>query len=64
MSGLMVLSLRPANGGARFRALTLQADFYHIDLRAVTAILDPQFLIDHEDQFPGQVIRGPLNRPG
>src|SRR4029077_14501271 len=24
---------------------------------------DPQFLINHEDQFPGQVIRGPSTGP-
>jgi iron complex outermembrane receptor protein len=45
------------------QGLTLQADFYHIDLRAVTAMLDPQYLINHEDQFPGQVIRGPSTGP-
>src|SRR5207248_10969090 len=45
------------------QGLTLQADFYHIDLRSVTAILDPQFLIDHDDQFPGQVILGPSTGP-
>jgi hypothetical protein len=42
----------------------LQADFYHIDLRAVTVVLDPQFLVNHEDEFPGQVIRGPSTGPG
>ncbi len=26
--------------------------------------LDPQFLVNHEDQFPGQVIRGPSTVPG
>ena len=25
--------------------------------------MDPQFLINHEDQFPGQVIRGPSTGP-
>jgi len=50
--------VEPASG------LTLQADFYHIDLRAVTVQLDPQFLVNHEDQFPGQVHPRPLNRPG
>jgi len=41
------------------RGLTLTADFYHIDIRAVTLQLDPQFLVDHQAQFPGQVVRGP-----
>jgi iron complex outermembrane receptor protein len=46
------------------QGLTLSADFYHIDIRAVTVQLDPQFLVDHESQFPGQVIRGPPTDPG
>jgi iron complex outermembrane receptor protein len=37
--------------------LTLSADFYHIDIRGVSVSLDPQFLILHESEFPGQVIR-------
>ena len=45
------------------RGLTLSLDFYHIDLRAVTITLRPQFLINHEDEFPGQVIRGPSTGP-
>jgi iron complex outermembrane recepter protein len=54
----------PGKWWSPLQGLTLQADFYHIDLRAVTAVLDPQFLVDHEDQFPGQVIRGPSTGPG
>jgi iron complex outermembrane recepter protein len=53
----------PGKWWSPLQGLTLQADFYHIDLRAVTAMLDPQYLIDHEDQFPGQVIRGPSTGP-
>jgi iron complex outermembrane recepter protein len=49
----------PGKWWSPLQGLTLQADFYHIDLRAVTVQLDPQFLVNHEDQFPGQVIRGP-----
>src|SRR4029077_14651234 len=48
----------PGKWWSPLQGLTLQADFYHIDLRAVTVVLDPQFLVIHEDQFPGQVIRG------
>ncbi len=55
--------ITPGKWWSPLQGLTLQADFYHIDLRAVTAILDPQFLINHEDQFPGQVIRGPSTGP-
>ena len=53
----------PGKWWSPLQGLTLQADFYHIDLRSVTAILDPQFLVNHEDQFPGQVIRGPSTGP-
>src|SRR4030095_15731040 len=53
----------PGKWWSPLQGLTLQADFYHIDLRSVTAILDSQFLVDHEDQFPGQVIRGPPTGP-
>lgn len=45
----------PLNG------LTLSADFYHIDIRGVTLQLDSQFLVQHESQFPSQVVRGPGN---
>jgi len=49
----------PAKWWSPLQGLTLQADFYHIDLRAVTVQLGPQFLVNHEAQFPGQVLRGP-----
>ena len=55
--------ITPGKWCSPLQGLTLQADFYHIDLRAVTAVLDPQFLINHEDQFPGQVNRGPSTGP-
>ena len=53
----------PGKWWSPLQGLTLQADFYHIDLRGVTASLDPHYLIDHEDQFPGQVVRGPSTGP-
>ena len=53
----------PAKWWSPLQGLTLTAGFYHIDLRGVTAQLDPQYLVDHEDQFPGQVIRGPSTGP-
>jgi iron complex outermembrane receptor protein len=49
----------PAKWWSPLQGLTLSADFYHIDLRAVTVQLDPLFLVFHEDQFPGHIIRGP-----
>jgi iron complex outermembrane recepter protein len=55
--------LTPGKWWSPLQGLTLQADFYHIDLRAVTVVLDTQFLVNHEDQFPGQVIRGESTGP-
>ena len=54
----------PGKWWSALQGLTLAADFYHIDIRGVTLQLDPQFLVDHETQFPGQVIRGPSTGPG
>jgi outer membrane receptor protein involved in Fe transport len=53
----------PGKWWSPLQGLTLQADFYHIDIRAVTVQLDAQFLVFHEDQFPGLVIRGPSTGP-
>ncbi len=41
------------------RGLTLSADFWHIDLRSIAAVPDAQFILDHENLFPGDVIRDP-----
>ena len=49
----------PGKWWSPLQGLTLSSDFYHIDLRAVTVQLDPVFLVLHEDQFPGHIIRGP-----
>jgi iron complex outermembrane recepter protein len=54
----------PGKWWTPLQGLTLIADFYHIDIRAVTVQLDAQFLVDHESQFRGQVIRGPSTGPG
>ncbi len=54
----------PGKWWSPLQGLTLLADFYHIDLRAVTVVLDPQYLVNHEVEFPGQVIRGPSTGPG
>jgi len=39
------------------RGLTLSVDFYHIDLRDRTNFFDAGFVVEHEDQFPGRVVR-------
>ncbi len=54
----------PGKWWSALHGLTLAADFYHIDIRGVTLQLDPQFLVDHEKEFPTQVIRGPSTGPG
>ena len=41
------------------KGLTLSADFWHIDLRSIASFVDPQFIIDFENSFPGLVIRDP-----
>jgi outer membrane receptor protein involved in Fe transport len=41
------------------KGLTLSADFWHIDLRSIASFGDPQFIIDHENLFPLDVIRDP-----
>ena len=41
------------------RGLTLSADFWHIDLRSIAALPDGQFIVDHENLFPQDVIRDP-----
>src|SRR5207248_2547582 len=53
----------PGKWWSPVQGLTLLADFYHIDIRGVTAQLTAQFLVDHEDEFPGLVIRGPSTGP-
>ncbi len=39
--------------------LMLSADFWHIDLRSIASFVDPQFIIDFENSFPGLVSRNP-----
>jgi iron complex outermembrane receptor protein len=41
------------------RGLTLSADFWHIDHRSIAAVPDAQFILDHENLFPRNVIRDP-----
>jgi iron complex outermembrane recepter protein len=41
------------------KGLTLSADFWHIDLRSIASFVNPQFVIDFENSFPGLVIRNP-----
>jgi iron complex outermembrane receptor protein len=53
----------PGKWWSPLQGLTISADFYHIDIRGVTVQLNAQFLVNHEDQFPSLVIRGPSTGP-
>jgi iron complex outermembrane receptor protein len=37
--------------------LTLSLDYFHIKIEDAIASLDPQFILDHEEDFPGLVVR-------
>ena len=39
------------------KGLTISADWWHIDMRSIASILGAQFIIDHENSFPGLVTR-------
>ena len=41
----------------RIKGLTVSADWWHIDFRNAGSFVDPQFIVDHENEFPGFVIR-------
>jgi iron complex outermembrane recepter protein len=41
------------------KGLTISADWWHIDMRSIASILGAQFIIDHENSFPGLVTRAP-----
>jgi iron complex outermembrane receptor protein len=41
------------------KGLTLSADWWHIDLRQIPTIPGPQFILEHENIFPQDVVRDP-----
>lgn len=41
------------------KGLTLSIDYWHIDLRSIASFVDPQFIVDFENSFPGLVSRDP-----
>jgi iron complex outermembrane receptor protein len=51
--------LTPETWWNALRGLTITVDYGHLDLRGFQTQLDPQFLIDHESEFPGLVVRDP-----
>jgi outer membrane receptor protein involved in Fe transport len=56
--------ITPGKWWSPLTGLTLSADWTHLDIRGYTNVLDPQFILDNESQFPGQVIRGNSDVPG
>jgi iron complex outermembrane receptor protein len=56
--------ITPGKWWAPLQGLTVSTDFVHIDLRGFTSFLSAQFLLDHEAEFPGQVVRGPPGANG
>ena len=51
--------LTPETWWHALRGLTLSVDYGHIDVRSFVAQLDPQYIVDHESDFPGLVVRDP-----
>jgi len=51
--------LTPEAWWSWLHGLTISADYGHLDLRGFASQPDPQFIVDHESQFPGLVVRDP-----
>ena len=51
--------LTPEAWWSGLHGLTISVDYGRLDLRGFQSNLDPQFMVDHESEFPGLVIRDP-----
>jgi len=51
--------LTPEAWWSGLHGLTISVDYGHIDVRGFETQLDPQFVVDHESEFPGLVQRDP-----
>jgi len=51
--------LTPGAWGSCFNGLTIAVDYGRLDIRGFQTFLDPQFIVDHESEFPGLVRRDP-----
>jgi iron complex outermembrane recepter protein len=51
--------LTPGKWWSALQGLTVSADYGHVDIRGFQSFLDPQFIVDHESEFPGLVVRDP-----
>ncbi len=51
--------LTPESWWSWLHGLTISVDYGRLDIRAFQSSVDPQFIVDHESEFPGLVIRDP-----
>ncbi len=49
----------PGKWWSALQGLTISVDYGHLDIRGFQSFLDPQFIVDHESEFPGLVVRDP-----
>jgi iron complex outermembrane recepter protein len=49
--------LTPGKWWSWLQGLTVSIDYGHLDIRGFQSVLDPQFIVDHETEFPGLVTR-------
>ena len=51
----------PGKWWSPLQGLTISVDYGRLDIRAFQSQLDPQFILDHESEFPGLVTRDSTN---
>jgi iron complex outermembrane recepter protein len=51
--------LTPAAWWSALQGLTISVDYGRLDVRGFQTILSPQFIVEHEADFPGLVVRDP-----
>jgi iron complex outermembrane receptor protein len=51
--------LTPASWWNGLQGLTISADYGRLDIRGFQTILDPHFVVEHESELPGLVVRDP-----
>jgi iron complex outermembrane receptor protein len=51
--------LTPGKWWSPLQGLTIAADYGHLDIRGFQTSLDPQFIVFHESELPGLVVREP-----
>jgi iron complex outermembrane receptor protein len=49
--------LTPGKWWSWLQGLTVSIDYGHLDIRGFQSVLDSQFIVDHETEFPGLVTR-------